>query len=96
MSSCFFKSPKLLFYNAERQEAPGCHRHTQTMNSSPLCVFFMVTQPVVPLCKSSFSGRFMALLMDTGLLDSGATACVFARMCCMLIYFYIYAVMGTK
>lgn len=50
--------------------------YMQTMNSSPFVCMCGVTQPVVPLCKTSLSGRFMALLMDTGLLDSGATVCM--------------------
>jgi len=41
----------------------------------------VVIQPVAPLCKTSFSGRFMALLMDTGLLGSGATGSV-----CVCVY----------
>ena len=65
------------------------------LSSSPACVCVcvcvlcvvcvcvcVVTQPVALLCKTSFSGRFMALLMDTGLLGSGGNrVCVCVCVC---------------
>ena len=55
----------------------------------------VVTQPVALLCKTSFSGRFMALLMDTGLLGSGGNR-VCVCVCAYILVFYVCAVMGIK
>lgn len=50
-----------------------------------LCVYVfgrVVTHPVFPLCKTSFSGSFMALLMDTGLVKPcGVRVPVPVRVC---------------
>lgn len=70
-------------------------KHIYTKLLSCVCVCWrerVVTKPVAPLCKTSFSARFMAPLMDTGLSGGGETA----RVCVYVLVFYVCAVMGIR